>query len=211
MNAISLSQLFRQSKWMIRSLVLVFLTLITWLTVVSCDGGGRGTNSTGLSPEVMTNYIFRILKSERTVYGKHVVQRLTEEKVIEASENWQQDRALPLPAQMFTMTAEMSSQDGSFSYGSVSPWSLNPNHLPKTEFEERAIKQVVETGLPYKDYLTKDGKRYFAAIYPDKVVSASCANCHNSHPLHKQRYPDKVFKEGDVMGGIIINLPLDES
>ena len=33
------------------------------------------------------------------------------------------------------------------------------------------------------------------------------AGCHN---FHEERYPDKVFEMGDVMGGVVINLPIDE-
>lgn len=206
-----ISPFFRQFKWIIRTVALVVLALTTWLVVVSCDGGSVTSQKNGIAPEIMTDYIYRIIKSERAVYGKYVVQRLTQEKVIEASENWQQDRALPLPAQMFIMSSEMSSQDGSFSYGAISPWSLNEAHIPKTEFEQKAMKEVLKTGLPFKGYQTKDGKRYFAALYPDKVLTPACASCHNNHPIHKQRYPDKVFKVGDVMAGILINLPLDEN
>jgi hypothetical protein len=187
---------------------LIALAVSVLLTVVACSGGK--TPTAGISAEVITDYMYRILKSERAVYGKYVVQRLSESNVIHASENWERDNALPLPAQMFRMTAEMSSQDGSFSYGSLSPWSINESHIPKSEFEKKAMQTVIDTGLPYKDYQSKDGKRYFSALYPDKAVTESCATCHNQHPIHKQRYPDKVFKVGDVMGGILINIPLEE-
>jgi hypothetical protein len=190
-------------------IALVALAITVWFTVVSCSGGDR-VRSTGISPETISDYMFRILKSERAVYGKFVVQRLSEAKIVHASENWERDNTLPLPAQMFRMTAEMSSRDGSFSYGSLSPWSLNEAHAPKSEFEKKAMQTVIDTGLPFKGYQNKDGKRYYSALYPDKAVTEACATCHNQHPLHKQRYPDKVFKVGDVMGGILINIPLDE-
>jgi hypothetical protein len=187
----------------------IALAIAVWFTVVSCSGGGS-TRSAGIAPETISDYMYRILKSERTVYGKYVVQRLGEANVVHASENWERDNTLPLPAQMFRMAAEMSSQDGSFSYNSLSPWFLNENHAPESDFEKKAMQTVIDTGLPFKGYQSKDGKRYFSALYPDKAVTEACATCHNQHPIHKQRYPDKVFKVGDVMGGILINIPIDE-
>lgn len=193
-----------------RVISLVVLAIAVWFLVVSCGSPNVGSQTTGISPELIADYVYRVIKSERTVYGKYVVERLKENNVIHASENWEQDNALPLPAQMLRMSAEMSSQDGSFSYGSVSPWPLNDAHSPKTPFEKKAMETVLETGLPFKGYQNKDGKRYFSALYPDKAVTAACAECHNQHPIHKQRYPEKVFQTGDVMGGLLINLPLDE-
>jgi hypothetical protein len=182
---------------------------VCWL-VVSCSGNPTVTETISLSPDVMTDYIFRILKAERTIYGKYVVQRLNETHSLQASENWERDNTIPIPAQVFRIGSELASQDGSFSYESISPWNLNDNKAPKTDFEQKAMQTVLETGLPYKGYQSKDGKKYFSALYPDKAVTQSCVDCHNQHPIHKQRYPEKVFKVGDVMGGILINLPLEE-
>ncbi|ACK67310.1 conserved hypothetical protein [Rippkaea orientalis PCC 8801] len=200
----------RQFKIPIRIIALIVLAVLTWFIVVSCGSTNAKQSHFTLQPDEISDYIFRIIKSERTIYGKYVVQRMKSENIVHASENWQQERALPLPAQMFRMTAELASENSPFSYGSMSPWSLNENNLPKTDFEKQAMQTVLDTGLPVKDYQIKDGKKYFTALYPDKAVAAACVDCHNNHPIHKQRYPDKVFQVGDVMGGILINLPLDQ-
>jgi hypothetical protein len=49
-----------------------------------------------------------------------------------------------------------------------------------------------------------DGRYYFEAIYPDVAVSETCLTSHNYHP----NSPKTDFKVSDVMGGIIIELPL---
>lgn len=193
----------------LRIISLIILALTSWFLVVSCATLDAQQMGAKLHPDVVSDYIYRIIKSERTIYGKYVVQRLKDENVVRSSEHWQQDKALPLPAQMFRMSAELASENSPFSYGAISPWSLNKNNIPNTDFERKAMDAILATGLPYKDYQVKDGKKYYSALYPDKAVSAACIDCHNQHPLHKQRYPDKVFKVGDVMGGILINLPLD--
>ncbi len=199
----------RRMKLSLRLITLMILGVASWFVVVSCATLDAQQMGGKLPPDLVTDYVYRIIKSERTIYGKYVVQRLKDENIVRASEHWQQDKALPLPAQMFRMTSELASENSAFSYGAISPWSLNENNLPNTEFEQKAMENILTTGLPYKDYQVKDGKKYYSALYPDKAVSAACIDCHNQHPSHKQRYPDKVFKVGDVMGGILINLPLD--
>ncbi|WP_035826082.1 c-type heme family protein [Crocosphaera watsonii] len=205
-----LIQKLRVIKFPFRLITLILLGVASWFVVVSCGTLEAQQMGAKVPPDLVTDYIYRIIKSERTIYGKYVVQRLKDENVVRASEHWQQEKALPLPAQMFRMSSELASENSEFSYGAISPWSLNRNNIPNTDFEKKAMKEVLDTGLPYKDYQVKDGKKYFSALYPDKAVSAACMDCHNQHPIHKQRYPSKVFKVGDVMGGILINLPLED-
>lgn len=72
------------------------------------------------------------------------------------------------------------------------------------------MAEVVETGEPYKGYQEIGGQRYFSAVYPDEAVAEACVSCHNNHPVHQERDPDKQFEMGDVMGGIVINLPVKD-
>ena len=67
---------------------------------------------------------------------------------------------------------------------------------------------MIETGEPVKDYQEIAGQQYFSAMYPDIAVAEACASCHNTHPVHLERYPDKEFVVDDVMGGVVINIPL---
>ena len=51
------------------------------------------------------------------------------------------------------------------------------------------------------------GQKYFVAIYPDKAVAQACWECHNDHTGRKAEYPE--VEQGDVMGGIVIRIPVD--
>ena len=51
----------------------------------------------------------------------------------------------------------------------------------------------------------KAKKKYFQALYPDFAVSTACVSCHNAHP----RSPKKDFKLNDVMGGIVLTIPVE--
>lgn len=197
------------------------IALSICFTVVACAGGGGSqAGGGGIAPEVVVDYIHTVLLADRTAYTKHVVNRLTKlegrEKAdgvvpAEATEAWQQANGIPLPAQMFRLGAEIAVENGDFTYGLISPWNINDNQAPKTEFEQMAMDKVIETGEPYKDYQEIGGQRYFSGLYPDNAVAEACVTCHNEHPIHKERYPDKVFQMGDVMGGVMINLPISDS
>ena len=67
---------------------------------------------------------------------------------------------------------------------------------------------MIDTGEPVKDYQEIGGQQYFSAMYPDKAVAEACVSCHNTHPIHLERYPDKQFVMDEVMGGVVINIPL---
>ena len=213
------------SRFRARTAALFAMAIAVCFLAVSCSGGGSTTASApvasaGLAPEIVADYIHTVMQADRTAYTKHVINRLKtlegKEKpdgvvTTEATEAWQQTDGIPLPAQMFRLGSEIASEDGPFTYNLISTWNINDNHAPKSEFEKVAMASVNETGEPYKDYQEVAGKQYFSALYPDKAVAEACVTCHNTHPIHLERYPDKIFEMGEVMGGIIINIPLDEA
>ena len=198
---------------------LIAIALAVCLTIVACGGSPQASQSekVGISPEIVVDYIHKVAESDRTAYTKHVVNRLKTlegnkkpKGVVnaEATEAWQQKNGIPLPAQMFRMGSELASESGDFTIGLISLWNINDNQAPKDEFEKVGMEKVVETGEPYKEYREIAGQKYMSAIYPDVAVAEACVSCHNRHPVHKERYPDKIFALGDVMGGVVINLPL---
>lgn len=197
------------------------------ITAVACSGGAPeasadGEATVGIKPELVTDYIHTTLAADRTAYTKHVVNRSktlegkdNDKGVlgIEATEGWQTADGIPLPAQMFRLGYEIGNElsDGAFTYGLISPWYINDNHAPKSDFEKEATEAMIESGEPFKGYQEVGGQKYFSAMYPDKAVAEACVTCHNTHPIHLERYPDKVFEMGEVMGGVVINIPIEES
>lgn len=206
-----------------RTIGLIAVAVTVAFTAIACSGGGttQSTAQVGIAPEQVVDYIHTVLLADRTAYTKHVVNRLKTlegkekpEGVInaEATEGWQEAGGVPLPAQMFRLGSEVAAEETSdFTYNLISTWNINDSHKPKSEFEITAMEAVNETGEPYKDYQEIGGQTYFSALYPDKAVAEACVTCHNTHPVHLERYPDKTFEMDDVMGGIIINLPVDQS
>jgi len=209
-------------KWMsaIRTRTVAFVAIVLAIatTAVACGGGGTTASAPGIEPGLVTDYIFTVLAADRTAYTKHVVNRseLLEGKEnsngvvpVHATEGWQDAGGIPLPAQMFRLGSEIANESGYFTYNLISTWYINDAHAPKGEFEETALVEMEQTGEPVKDYQEIGGQQYFSAMYPDKAVAEACVTCHNTHPVHLERYPDKQFVMDEVMGGVVINIPLD--
>lgn len=179
------------------------VALSVLVTVAGCERSTPG----GVSPQAMADAVHTVLEADRTAYTRLIVNRLAnEEKVIQASEHWKDEKALLLPAQMFRAGAELAQEQGAdFSYGLLSLWPINSQNKPKTEAEKTGLKHVVDH--PNENYYgeeTLGGTRYFTAVYPDKAVAKACVVCHNNH----KDSPKTDFKMDDVMGGVVIRFPL---
>jgi hypothetical protein len=161
----------------------------------------------GIPPETVVDYIHAVIEADRTVYTRQVVNRLqNDEKVIKATEHFKEEKTLPLPAQMLRMGAQLASEKGKFRYALISLWPINKANGPKSDFEKKGLETVAaDPSKPYRSYETVGGKKYFMALYPDRAVAAACVLCHNGH----KESPRKDFKLNDVMGGVVIALPLE--
>ncbi|MCK6544815.1 DUF3365 domain-containing protein [Myxococcota bacterium] len=180
-----------------RGALLVIAGLVT-----ACEGKSAG----GIAPQTMTDALFSVMSADRLVYTREVVNRLqNEEKVLNATEHFRDEKTLPLPAQMFRMGSEASQkQNPGFTYSLLSLWPVNKQNAPKTELEKKALALVAESGKNFYGEEELGGKRYFTAVYPDKAVSEACVSCHNQH----EDSPRKDFKLEQVMGAVVIRVPL---
>ena len=177
--------------------------------LAGCDSkpAGGGDEAKGVSPKVMADALYAVVESDRAVYANEVVYRLQdEEEVIRASEHWKDEKTLPLPAQMFRMGAErVAKKTDAFSYALLSKWPLNKKNAPRTEVESAGLDSVAkDPAKPFYGKETLGEVEYFTAVYADVAVSPACVTCHNDH----EDSPRNDFKEGDVMGGVVIRIPL---
>lgn len=166
-----------------------------------------------VSVKAMADALHMVMDSDRAVYTKKIVGRLAaKEKVIKASEHFEDEKALVLPAQMFRFGAETVAKraaknpDVNFSYSLQSLWPINKQNAPKTDAEKEGLKFVAEN--KGKNYYTTEelgGTKYYTAVYADTAVAPVCASCHNEH----KDTPKDDFKVGDVMGGVVIRIPVE--
>ncbi len=170
-------------------------------------------NKPSISPKTMADALHLVMDSDRTVYTRTIVNRLVKkDKVITASEHFEDDKALALPAQMFRFGAELVAKraeempDVKFTYSLQSLWPVNKQNEPKTAVEKEGLKFVTENkGQNFYAEEKLGGTTYFTAIYPDVGVAPVCVSCHNGH----KDSPKRDFKLGDVMGGVVIRIPLE--
>ncbi len=187
--------------------------LTTAISTLAATTAISASTDATVSVKAMADALHLVMDSDRSVYTKKIVNRLVKkEKVIKASEHFEDDQALALPAQMFRFGAELVAErsadnpDVNFSYSLQSLWPVNKQNAPKTEAEKEGLKYVAENvGKNY--YTTEElgGQKYFTAVYPDIGVAPVCVSCHNAHP----DTPKDDFKLGDVMGGVVIRIPVD--
>ncbi|MGE0681707.1 MAG: DUF3365 domain-containing protein [Candidatus Binatia bacterium] len=190
---------------LVRSLLSFIIASVA--LAVSLVGCSNDTKTSTISPQTMADALHTVLETDRTVYTRLIVNRLTlEEKVIKASEHWKDEKALVLPAQMFRAGAEMVQEKGAnFSYALLSLWPVNKQNSPKTDAEKAGLQYVIDN--PEKNYYAEEmlgGKPYFTAVYADVAVAKACITCHNAH----KDSPRTDFKMGDVMGGVVVRIPV---
>ena len=160
-----------------------------------------------IPPEVVTDYVFSILESDRTVYAQYIVERLGKQNVIQAREDWKEAKALMLPAQFLMSTSDrMREKNLDLDFELISLWPINPDQGPGSEFERTGLEAVaIHPIRPYMGHIRVGRKLFFQAVYPDRAVTSACVTCHNAHP----NSPKRDFKLHDVMGGFVITLPLN--
>ena len=196
-----------------RKTVLALGVAASAIALTTAIAGTDAGSTPSISPKAMADALHLVMDSDRTIYTRKIVNRLVaKDKVITASEHFEDDKALVLPAQMFRFGSELVAKraedmpDVNFSYSLQSLWPVNKQNAPKTEAEKTGLKYVADNkGQNYYTEETLGGKKYFTAVYADVGVAPVCVSCHNEH----KDSPRRDFKLGDVMGGVVIRIPLE--
>jgi uncharacterized protein DUF3365 len=187
--------------------VIAAIVALAALNVFAIDKNS-GTPA-GVPPKVVADYLRAVIMAHRHFYTIHIVNRLRQERIVDASENWRTTHSLPLPVQLLQETSEIAELTGpDVRYHLVSQWPINKANAPATEFEQRGLKEVqTKPNRPYYGIIESGGRQFFGAVYADVAVAMSCIECHNAHPSSSK----KDFQLDDVMGGLVISFPLGQS
>ena len=175
--------------------------LLSSLALLSCSE----EKSAGIDPKIHTDSLFAVMKADRTNYTKLVVERLGPKGAgaIQPDEHWKEiANGAPLPAQMFRAGAEaVAEMTSTFTYSLQSIWPINKQNAPRTKLEKEGLEFVANNpGDNFYGEETLGGVKYFTAV----SVTAACVTCHNEH----KDSPKTDFKIGEVMGGVVIRVPL---
>ena len=163
--------------------------------------------ASGIPPEKVADYVHAILEAHRTIYTTHVVNRMQDKGIVSAAERWEQENALPLPAQFLQQSGRHAAESGSgIRYRLIGLAPIYQRNAPATDFERKALEALRhQPDRPVTGIVSSGKKQYFQAIYADRAVSPACITCHNRHPLS----PKQDFTLNEVMGGIAITIPLE--
>ena len=188
--------------------VTVCLALLLCWPISTLRGADKDDlTSSVLAPERVADYLHAIIEADRSFYTSQVVNRMQERGIVRATEHWENEGTLPLPAQFLQHSGQMVAENGSgIRFRLIGLYPINQRNSPATAFERKSLESFTTTPLqPARGIVTSGKKRYFQAIYPDRAISAACVSCHNQHPLS----PKRDFKLNDIVGAIAITIPLE--
>ncbi|HEU5202137.1 MAG TPA: DUF3365 domain-containing protein [Nitrospira sp.] len=182
-----------------------------WMLAAGCllTNFSEAGDQPGIPPETVADYLHSVIEADRTFYSIHVVERLQKGGGTKAAENWRAEKnLLPLPAQFLLESSELAAKTGSkVRYRLISLWPINPHNAPDSQSEKQGLEVLREHPERSVTGTVKAGDHtYFQAIYADRAVSKTCIDCHNAHPESSK----KDFKMHDVMGGLVIEIPLEK-
>ncbi len=161
----------------------------------------------GIPPQIVADYIHDVIEADRTFYATHIVERMQVRGIVVSSENWAERGTLPLPAQFLMEAARAVAEKRSgVRYRLISLWPIKAKNGPETDFEREGLEAVQLTpDQPYSRVTASGRGRVFQSVYADRANNQSCIGCHNAHP----NSPRRDFKRNDVMGGIVITIPME--
>ena len=172
-------------------------------------GFSEAADQPGIPPETVADYLHSVIEADRIFYSIHVVERLQKGGGTKAAENWRAEKnLLPLPAQFLIESSELAAKTGSkVRYRLISLWPINPGNAPDSQAEKQGLEALRDHPERSVTGTVKIGDQaYFQAIYADRAVSKACIDCHNAH----SGSPKTDFKMHDVMGGLVIEIPLEK-
>lgn len=181
---------------------------ILWAAVVGEETLDKSHKLASVSIRKMADSLHAVIAADRQTYSELIAQRFDADgQSLARTESEREKCALPRHAQMLRRSAaDIQKQGAEFSYTLRSLWPISPSDGPQTQVEQTGLEAVVRN--PDQAFYIEEelgGRSYFTAIYSDRATLSACASCHNQHP----RSPKKDFKLGDVMGAIVVRVPLE--
>ena len=153
-------------------------------------------------PQEMADALHAVIAADHDTYARLVLQNYPPGGTPGSDEN-----LMALHARMLRQASESVQQQGAeFHYVLRSLWPINPKNAPETDTEKAGLQYVLDhPGTNYYGGESLGGRRYFTAVYAEVATVNACADCHNRNPAS----PKKDFKTGDVMGGLVVRVPLE--
>lgn len=155
--------------------------------------------------------IARQIAADRQIYTEKVVGKLKKDGIqftAAAMAQLSEPGAIPLPASFVHLTSNIVNEAGLHRADLLSEWNINPDKKPRTEFEREALGYLAVNPTATRETVEGSGNdARFYLVTADRASSPACVECHNAMP----QSPRRDFRLGDVMGGLVVSLPLDKA
>lgn len=145
---------------------------------------------------------------DRKQYTKNIIGKLKNDGIVDVHPN--KDYAdikggIPLPATFVQEVSRAINQKGIYSYDLLSKWNINKEKGLNTDFEKEAFEYLyAKKGDALYRFQTYKGFYTLRYATPDFASAEACVRCHNG----LEESPRKDFRLGDVMGILIVNIPI---
>ena len=161
-------------------------------------------HSTKKAAEIATIQIVE----DRKQYTKNIIGKLKKDGVTNVHPNRSYanlDGGIPLPATFVQEVSSAINEHGVYSYDLLSKWNINKEKNLSTDFEKEAFDFLYQKeGKEFSRFMEHKGLFTLRYATPDIANAEACVKCHNSH----EESPKKDFELGDVMGILIVNIPI---
>ncbi len=147
----------------LHAVALTFLIFGLWWGPYALSAKEERPGSSGIPPEKVAAYVYAVVKADRTVYTKEIVNRLQEKGVTTASEHWEQEGTLMLPAQFLQHSGKLAAEGGSgVRYRLISLWPIYRRNAPASDLEHNALESLGKNpDLPVTGIVTSGRKQFF--------------------------------------------------
>jgi hypothetical protein len=147
-----------------------------------------------VSMRKMANAIHAVIAADQRAYVQNVLERQPAA-----------DQATSHAAMLAGAAVAIQSRGAEFSFVLRSADPIDPRNAPQTQFEQRALAELsVKPDEPVYAGEELGGRSYFTAVFPERADRQSCVDCHNA-----QRRPQRSLRSGDVMGALVVRIPLE--
>jgi hypothetical protein len=145
---------------------------------------------------------------DRKQYTKNIIVKLKKDGIVDVHPNKDYvgiNGGIPLPATFVQEVSSAINEKGVYSYDLLSKWNINKEKGLNTDFEKEAFEYLFnKVGDVFSRFMVHNGLYTLRYATPDIAVADACVGCHNNH----EDSPKKDFKLKDVMGILIVNIPI---
>ncbi len=200
----------RYANWKIGTKILVPFGVVV---VLLCAGGAyyiysQAVQAVESQARQTAEAIALQVAQDRIYYNTQVVAKLKKdgfEVKPGTAQNRDEKGWIPLPATFVNEVTAKINEKGLFKVDLLSLWPINKTKGPRNEFERTSLEHLAkDQKVKPAEIQWVDGAPWLHFFVPDVVTAQACADCHNAHPGS----PKKDFKLGDVMGGLVVQVPL---